>query len=148
MTASIDQIETAAAWLADQPAGAGKVIPVEARIVVLKDELDNRAASSWEDMEARMAWWEESFRWDRAPSVDEERRRHERIAADMRILRGLASVQNGRRTNAGKAADVRSMLLDRPHLSNREIARMIGVSPQTVATWRKRMDAQGEGRGL
>ncbi|RVG89294.1 hypothetical protein [Sinorhizobium meliloti] len=26
MTASIDQIETAAAWLADQPAGAGKVI--------------------------------------------------------------------------------------------------------------------------
>lgn len=41
-----------------------------------------------------------------------------------------------RRTTAHKRADVLSMLDTHPELSDREIARRVGVSPQTVSTWR------------
>ena len=57
---------------------------------------------------------------------------------------GGADAQNGRvhygrRTNAGKAADVLSMLKSNPELADREIARRVGVSPQTVNNWRTRL---------
>lgn len=41
-----------------------------------------------------------------------------------------------RRTNADKQRDVLSILDSEPGLSNREIARRCGVSPQTVGNWR------------
>ncbi|MEP9368683.1 winged helix-turn-helix domain-containing protein [Xanthobacter sp. VNH20] len=44
-----------------------------------------------------------------------------------------------RRTNANKRADVLSMLDASPHLSDRAIARRVGVSPQTVNTWRRKI---------
>lgn len=44
-----------------------------------------------------------------------------------------------RRTNAQKRTDVLSMLDASPHLSDREIARRVGVSPQTVNTWRRKI---------
>jgi hypothetical protein len=125
---------------------------VEARIAVLKDELDNRPASSWDDTAARMDWWEENLSWDFTPSLDEERLRKERIAADLLFLRHAAKngqglkepttaqpAQNGRRTNADKAADVKSLLQSNPELSDREISRRVGVSPQTVGNWRARL---------
>ncbi|MFH1557453.1 MAG: winged helix-turn-helix domain-containing protein [Pseudomonadota bacterium] len=46
-----------------------------------------------------------------------------------------------RRTNANKRAGVLSMLDASPHLSDREIARRVGVSPQTVNTWRRKICA-------
>lgn len=46
-----------------------------------------------------------------------------------------------RRTNAQKRTDVLSMLDERPDLSDREIARRTGVSPQTVNTWRRKIRA-------
>lgn len=46
---------------------------------------------------------------------------------------------SNRRTNADKRRDVLSMLDAEPGLSDREIARRCGVSPQTASTWRKRL---------
>uniref|UniRef100_UPI003D232D32 winged helix-turn-helix domain-containing protein n=1 Tax=Roseixanthobacter psychrophilus TaxID=3119917 RepID=UPI003D232D32 len=52
-----------------------------------------------------------------------------------------APIQFGRRTNADKRADVLHMLDERPELSDRDIARRVGVSPQTVNTWRRKKRA-------
>ena len=75
---------------------------------------------------------------------------------DAAILRQLyeAPAQNGhpapappappadlRRTNANKQRDVLSILDSEPGLSNREIARRCGVSPQTVGNWRSKRTA-------
>lgn len=49
-----------------------------------------------------------------------------------------ASASPKRRTNADKRADVLSMLDTHSELSDREIARRVGVSPQTVSTHRQR----------
>lgn len=122
---------------------------VEARIAVLKDELDNRPAASWDDMDARIGWWEESPSWDFTPSLEEERLRKERIAADLQFLRGCyshAGVQVGQaeqsqsRSNADIRNAVLSMLDTCPELSDREISRRVGVSPQTVNNWRHRQE--------
>ncbi|MFG1301929.1 hypothetical protein V5F49_19260 [Xanthobacter sp. V3C-3] len=53
------------------------------------------------------------------------------------VLRTLVPPQE--RTMAQKQADVRRMLADHPELPDREIARRLYVSPQTVNTWRKRL---------
>ncbi|TCQ28242.1 helix-turn-helix domain-containing protein [Rhizobium sp. PP-CC-3G-465] len=54
------------------------------------------------------------------------------------------TAQNGqqpfdRRSNADKANAVKDLLRSNPDLSNREIGRRIGVSPQTVSNWRDRL---------
>lgn len=47
-----------------------------------------------------------------------------------------------RRSNADKRADVLSILDAHPELSDREIARRAGVSPQTVNTWRRKAQSR------
>ncbi|CAH1653399.1 hypothetical protein CHELA1G11_13707 [Hyphomicrobiales bacterium] len=54
------------------------------------------------------------------------------------VLRTL--VRPRERNTAEKQADVRRMLMDNPDLSDREIARRVHVSPQTVNNWRKKLD--------
>ncbi len=127
-------------------------LEVMARIAVLKDVLDNRPVCSWDDMNGRIGWWEERLSWDFTPSLQEERTCKDRIAADLQILRRLhvnfgqpaASTvpQPERRTNAAKRDAVMSILDGSPELSDREIARRAGVSPQTVCNWRKRLASQ------
>lgn len=46
---------------------------------------------------------------------------------------------DNRRTNAAIRKAVLSMLDSHPELSDREISRRVGVSPQTVSNWRKRL---------
>ncbi|CAN7686289.1 helix-turn-helix domain-containing protein [Rhizobium sp. LjRoot30] len=123
---------------------------VDARLAVIMDVLDSRPASSWDDMRARMGWWDECLSWDIRASPEDQRKRKERIAADIEILRAvsenLTDRSHGsdlshahRRTNADKAAMVREILTAEPNLSDREISRRAGVSPQTVSNWRARM---------
>lgn len=135
---------------------------VEARIAVLKDELDNRPAATWADMNARMGWWEERLSWDFTESLEEERLRKERIAADLNFLRCCNSnvgvqvgqpekitsseTRNQSRSNADIRNAVLSMLDSSPELSDREISRRIGVSPQTVNNWRHRRHASARRR--
>lgn len=120
-------------------------IEVQGRIVILEDRLDRQPAASWSDMAARMEWWSIKIDREFSASAEEERELHARISADHEILAGLnreaaanGSVHSGRRTNADKRAAVLSMLDTHPDLSDREIARRAGVSPQTVNNWRKR----------
>lgn len=133
---------------------------VEARIAVLKDELDNRPAASWDDMDARIGWWDEWMTWGFRPNGDEERLRKERIAADLQFLRGYNSpagvqvgqpdkatasgIRNQSRSNADIRNAVLSMLDTSPELSDREISRRVGVSPQTVNNWRHRQEASAQ----
>lgn len=137
-------------------------LEVQVRKDILEQELWSRPVESWDDMEARFAW--DQFEWERQWIDPEEHQRSDdgkmqRLREDFAILRKLyeAPAQNGhsegittivmpsdatgrpvspRRTNADKQRDVLSMLRSHPALSNREIARRCGVSPQTVGNWR------------
>lgn len=115
---------------------------VTARISVLEHELDARPAATWQDMDARLAWWQEAINQEFTERTETHQARHDRIAADLAHLRQATEpVQTGRRTNADKRSAVLFMLDEQPDLSDREIARRCGVSPQTVNTWRKKVSA-------
>lgn len=124
-------------------------IEVETRISVVENILNTKPAASWEDMQARFDW--KRFEWERQ-WIEPTKRDDpfmDRLEDDIKALRSIHSppVQNGRaksvrRTNADKRADVMSILDASPDLSDREIARRAGVSPQTVNTWRKKRGVQ------
>lgn len=121
---------------------------VECRIDLLERALESdQPVASWDDVEARFDWkrWEFERQWLDPQEMDDPFLA--RMQADFAILRDLPrfgergqsqTVQNGHRTTAQKRADVLSMLDTHPELSDREIARRVGVSPQTVNTWRKK----------
>lgn len=136
---------------------------VEARICLLEEMLHSAPARTWEDVEARFDW--NTYDWSRQWLNPADHERDEdiflsRLRADIAALRMAATppmksdqpdtpphhepghrgtgAQSGHRTTAQKRADVLSMLDAHPELSSREIARRLGVSPQTVASLRKR----------
>lgn len=129
-------------------------LEVEARMELLEHELHNRPAESWDDVEARFAW--EKHKFERQwidPTEEKPDGLIVTLRRDFEMLRGRyeTPAQNGqgegmamntmpssRRTNADKQRDVLSMLDMEPELSDREIARRCGVSPQTVGNWRRR----------
>lgn len=113
---------------------------VECRILLLEHELDTgRPAASWEDVQARFDWKRYEFERQWIDPTERCDPFLDRLEADIAALAQLVQpVQSGRRTNAGKRADVLSMLDAHPDLSDREIARRVGVSPQTVNSWRHR----------
>ncbi|GHE81544.1 hypothetical protein GCM10019059_44340 [Camelimonas fluminis] len=49
-------------------------------------------------------------------------------------------------SNADKRRDVLAMMEARPELSDREISRRCGVSPQTVSNWRAKTRSRPEER--
>lgn len=118
-----------------------------ARMRVLETALDTMPAAALDDVEARLSWmrftWEMSFMRD----VHDELRWLETLRADVtRLARGGAdrahpsSVQSGHGTARDRRAHVLS-ILDTPEsasLSDREIARLAGVSPTTVGKMRRR----------
>ena len=118
-------------------------IEVQARIAVLEDLLNSRPVATWEDMDARMHWWTVHIDREYAPTPDEERLLHARISADLQILRERSYTAARpfavHRSNAEKRASVLEALKSTPGQSDREIGRRVGVSPQTVNTWRKKM---------
>ena len=111
---------------------------------MIEDFLNTEPVKGWQDMESRFAWilYEWQSQW--LDPTEREDPVMDRLEADFITLRNAydrptAPVHSGRRTNADKRADVLSMLDAQPHLSDREIGRRVGVSPQTVNTWRKKM---------
>lgn len=121
-------------------------IHVRCRIDALVSMLDSVPVRSWDDFEIRMQWRRSSIERDRGHDLEDDLARHDRLAADLEFLRTIdaAPVQTGqhpplRRTNADKRAAVLSMLDANPDLSDREISRRAGVSPQTVNNWRHRV---------
>lgn len=120
---------------------------VECRIALLEAELNaGRPAASWDDVKARFNWKRYEFERQWLDPTERDDPFLDRLEADFATLRALydrqaAPVQNRHRTNADKRADVLSMLASHPELSDREIARRVGVSPQTVNNHRRRKNA-------
>ena len=122
---------------------------VRARVAALEHHLDTMAAPSWEGMRSRIGWLNHRAGLEYSRGAAEDKRLSRRLWQDFEAL--CLAVKNGqdkgcaqsaspsiRRTNADKRADVLSMLDEEPSLSDREISRRCGVSPQTVGNWRKR----------
>lgn len=123
---------------------------VSARVLLLENILNTRPVQNWQDIKARMDWWQVVISWEVAHYDDWELHFQARIADDLEFLRKQTHerAQSGqspikRRTNADKGADIREMLTRQPELSNREIARRLGVSPQSVINWRSRLFETG-----
>lgn len=121
-------------------------LPIELRVELLRDLMRTQPARSWTDLEARFHYKAYDWQQQWVDDLEFEDPEWSRLFDDFRILRAKAeagrqaAVQSGRRTNAEKRADVLSMLTTGPKLSDREIARRVGVSPQTVNTWRKKSE--------
>ncbi|MDI4655527.1 winged helix-turn-helix domain-containing protein [Xanthobacter autotrophicus] len=135
---------------------------VNCRVTLLEDELETgRPAATWDDVQARFDWKRYVYERTYVDPTQREEPFLERLEADFAFLRANAQVPpagpesnaaNGsqaasvpqpaiRRTNADKRADVLAWLREYPELSDREIARRAGVSPQTVNTHRRQASA-------
>lgn len=115
---------------------------VTVREWLVEEELNTRPAASWDDVSARFEWalYKEQRQWiePEAGGLDPF---DERLRQDFKILRAKYEARPvadtpTRRTNADKRSDVLSMMDANPDLSDREISRRCGVSPQTVCNWR------------
>lgn len=114
---------------------------VECRIALLEHDLKTgRPAASWGDVQARLDWKRYEFERQWIDPTERDDPFLDRLEADIARLAQESGkvVHSGRRTNADKRNAVLSMLDEQPELSDREISRRCGVSPQTVNTWRKK----------
>lgn len=115
---------------------------VLARVAILRHALRTWPARTWDDIDARMQWWERDLYYGGTSNPELERQRKDRITADLAALRSQHEqplAQPVHRTNASRAEAVKALLLANPSLTDREIARQAGVSPQTVNNWRSRL---------
>lgn len=109
---------------------------IRARQAALERLMDTTPAPSVEGLRARLAWLAHLNDREMTRDVKDDAALIARLRADFEAVAG--SVQSGRRSAADKAAAVRALLRTEPSLSDREIARRVGVSPQTVGNWRRR----------
>lgn len=121
---------------------------VRVRQAFLESTLDTLSEPTFEGMAARLEWLRYRIEYDLSHDVHDDLAMVDAMKLDLAILRRTRAtvaqtppVQNGRRTNAEKRDAVLSMLDAEPGLSDREIGRRVGVSPQTVNNWRKRRSA-------
>lgn len=129
---------------------------VRAREAALEHLLDTIPTRNADDFRTRLLWLEELNSRDYSRDVHEDAALISTLRADFDALSSAGNlfttgapdarlretVQTGRRTNADKRAAILSMLDKQPELSDREISRRVGVSPQTVGNWRWRLNSQ------
>lgn len=121
------------------------VLPVRARLVVLEELIMSLPARSIEDVLARLDHYEELCHQGFDLEITVQDSFIKQFRSDIGFLSN--GVQSGRPTpftNAKKRDAVLEYLKcpERSLLSDREIARIVGVSPQTVNNWRKRLNVQ------
>lgn len=131
---------------------------VECRFALLEHALEQgQPAVTWDDVQARFAWKRYAFERTWIDPTEREDAFMDRLEEDINNLRkqnentGVQSgqpetstaseIRNQSRSNADIRKAVMSMLDTHPELSDREISRRVGVSPQTVGNWRKRVSA-------
>lgn len=117
---------------------------VECRFALLEHALQTgQPAASWDDIQARFDWKRYEFERQWLDPTECEDPFMDRLEADFALLRRqqVERSQSAPRTTAEKRAAVLSTLDAHPDLSDREIARRLGVSPQTVNTWRRKRGA-------
>lgn len=147
--------------------GIDQPVWVRARLAALEHMLDTMAAPTFEGIEIRLKWLAALNERGYSRDQEEDARLIDALQFDFSKVRDRveAGERNGAhkggndpispspaspkgsphfsghplpRTNAEKRAAVLSMLDAHPEFSDREIARRLGVSPQTVNTCRKR----------
>lgn len=118
---------------------------VECRISLLEHALEReQPVISWEDLQGRFDWKRYEFERQWINPTEREDAFMDRIEADMKILREQQSdpsAQHGYVSTSDRRNAVLSILDTKPELSDREIGRRVGVSPQTVGNWRRRRQA-------
>jgi hypothetical protein len=150
LRAALDEIQSWSELRIDRDAfGWGEYdleMEVQARILILEEILNNAPVKSWDDMEARLDW--NLFDWKSQwldPDTERDDPFFDRVSADIKALREMYETSDEIRRMSRSNAEVRkavlSMLDANPELSDREISRRVGVSPQTVGNWRKRVSA-------
>ncbi len=108
---------------------------IRARQAALEHLMDTLPAPSVEGLRARLAWLAHLNAREMTRDGKTDAALIATLCADFEAVAG--DVQSGRRSAADKAAAVRALLRAEPALSDREIARRVGVSPQTVGNWRR-----------
>ncbi|AZO79615.1 MULTISPECIES: AsnC family protein [unclassified Bosea (in: a-proteobacteria)] len=121
---------------------------ISARIAGLEHLMDTMPDASAGGISARLTWLSHLAAQDHYRTSTEDTALAARLAADFQKF--VDSVQSGRaedatvtasdrRTQADRRAEVLSILSTAAQLSDREIGRRAGVSPQTVSNWRKKL---------
>lgn len=109
---------------------------IRARQAALEHLMDTLPAPSVEGLRARLAWLAHLNAREMTRDGKTDAALIATLCADFEAIAG--GVQSGRRSTADRAAAVQALLRAEPALSDREIARRVGVSPQTVGNWRRR----------
>lgn len=108
--------------------------------------LDNLLSPTVEGITARLAWLEHRANQDMTPDPRRERMLAAALQADFAafVQSGRGEAQSAPKRTAQRRAYVRDMLCRNPGLSDREIARRAGCSPQTVGNIRRRVASEGK----
>jgi hypothetical protein len=124
---------------------------IQCRTEALASILDTMPVRGWRDFDVRMKWRSRQVEDGMAPSYEEQLAAHTRLEEDSKILRDLplskmdastgasGNVQNVKSPVAVRRDAVITLLKASPELSDRDIARRCGVSPQTVNNHRHAM---------
>jgi DNA-binding transcriptional regulator YiaG len=102
--------------------------------------LDNLRTPSAEGIKARLTWMREVANLGYARDTERDVELIDAMEDDFNAF--MTTVQTGHRSSSAKAAQVKDLLVAEPHLSDREIARRLSVSPQTVGNWRRRLKSE------
>ncbi len=106
----------------------------------LEHLLDNLRTPIWESIRARLGWLDFLANRDFARDIERDKQALAALGGDIEAV--AVGVQSGRASRADRRAEVLAMLReDHPALSDREIARRVGCSPQTVGNIRRRQAA-------
>lgn len=120
--------------------------PVSARMAGLEHLMDTLPDASASGIAARLAWLSHLATLDHFRTNAEDVALAARLAADFHAFttavqseRLAEAVAADRRTQADRRSEVLSILSTSSDLPDREIARRVGVSPQTVSNLRKKL---------
>lgn len=108
--------------------------------------LDNLHSPTVEGITARLAWLEHRANQDMTPDPRREQMLAAALQADFAafVQSGRGESRHASKRTAQRRADIRDLLRRTPGLSDREIARRAGCSPQTVGNIRRRVASEGK----
>lgn len=110
----------------------------------LEHLLDNLPTPSVDGIAARLDWMDFLANRDFSRGIDRDKEVLAALRADFEAIAEVVQTGQPKHSrSADRAAQVRDLLRREPSLSDREIARRVGCSPQTVGNWRRRLHQVG-----
>ncbi|OWJ74614.1 helix-turn-helix domain-containing protein [Haematobacter genomosp. 1] len=120
---------------------------VRARQAALERHMDRTPAPSIEGMRARLAWLAHLNDRGFTRDIHDDEAMIATLRADFEAIaagvQGMCQTHTPAQRPAQRRAAVLDLLTTEPGLSDREIARRVGCSPQTVGNWRRRKAEDG-----